>query len=181
MTDLQVRNIDRDLIVLDQIVGDSSIPTRDWNNIITLYERNNSHFPIPSGICTKIIQRVKDGEIPKMVFKEYGANFNNFKNRYNKDKVALEELALVPILSEVQWNQVFSLRNDPFFLLMEDIEKASAFHFNKSLKVLEGISTSAQTYIEYMKLTHPEEFTEKSDSNKERIEIKLAIGLLESV
>lgn len=181
MTDLEVKNIDKDLMVLDDIIGDCNIKSRDWNSIITLYNVNNKPFPIPALICSKIIERIKEGEIPKMVFREYGINYSAFNNRYNKSKTIIEELSVKSSLSDAEWQVINVCKNDPAFILGQDVERAVAFHFNRSVKKLEKISTSAQAYTEFIKIVHADEFTQKTENNNVQVTIKLGQGLIESI
>lgn len=182
MTDISLRNIDRDLMVLEDNIGDCGIPSRDWDAIVSLYNINNKKFPIPALICSKIIQRVKDGEKPNMVFKEFGINYTAFKTRYTKTKTILEECASIPELNEAHWSIINTCLNDPAFLLGEDLERASAFHYNKGMKKLEELSVNAQSYERFLSLIHPSEFQEKNkeDRNIELV-IKIAPGLIDSI
>lgn len=181
MSNLIKKQIDKDLMVLDEITEDCSIESRNWDSIITIYNINNKPFPIPALVCSKIIEDVKKGLIPHMVFKQYGISYSAFKNRYSKVKTILEELSVQSELTDSHWQIINTCRNDPAFILGQDIDRATAFHFNECTKTLEELSVNAQTYERYMMLTHPEEFNKKEKENNVELVIKIAPGLLENI
>lgn len=182
MTELVRNTIDKDLLVLDELIGECTIPNRDWTSIINLYEINNKPFPIPAVICSKIIQRVKLGNIPKMVFKEYGINHNSFLSKYNKIKTLIEEISMLKEITVDQSYIIESCKSDPIFLLGSDLERASAFHFNNSLGQLEEISKlNPQAWKEYMKVVHSEEFSEKEKDKEISVVIKVAPNLIDKI
>lgn len=182
MSQLKIKSLDKDLMILDELVDDLSIPERNWETIINLYNQNNSDFPIPPTICAKIILEIKDGRIPKMVFKQRGISYNNFNNRYNKSKLIIEELSSKSELSDNDWQHIYSLRNDPAFILGQDIERARAFNFNQATDELKSqANMKFETWLEYMKQIHKEEFEQKEEKKGAEVTIIFQPGLLESI
>lgn len=183
MTDLQKTSIDKDLMILDIISDDCSIIERDWQSIINLYNQQNTYpYSISPIICAKIIQKIKDGGISKYVFKEYGISFINFKNKYDKVCSEIEQLVLKSDMTNEDFSKINMLRSNPTFILGQDIDKASAFHFNQGMQTLqEGSEANSSLWIAYMKEAHKEEFTEKQDKKTAEIVIHLQAGLLESI
>lgn len=169
-------------MVLDDIVGECSIPERDWESIINIYNQNNRSFPIPPLICSKIIQEIKDGRMPKTVFRQYGASYSKFRNRFNKTKLSLEELSSRENFTDEDWNMIQTCRHDPYFILGLDIDRASAFHFNESTDLLKFLSKSkAETWLAYMKEIHSEEFSKKEENKSVEVVIQFGPDILESV
>lgn len=175
---------DTDLMILDEMVGECTIPDRNWDNIIKEYEadQSNKSFPIPGYICSRVVQKLKKGSIPKMIFKEYGINYSSFCEKYKKIKDVLEDLSVKPQITEEEWMMIERIKHNPLFLLGQDIDRAVAYHFNTSLNHLEEVSKqNPQAYREYMRLVHPEEFEEKQQGSNVEVVIKLATGLIESI
>lgn len=182
MSDLQKKYLDRDLIVLDEIVGEGTLPSRDWDTIISLYNHNNRPFSIRPIDCSKIIDRIKDGQRPHMVFKEHGYHYPAFIARYNKPKMILEELSTLSDLSDNQWAIVDICQKDPYLLLGRDIERATAYHYNEGTMHMKKVSKGkAIDWKEYMKMVHPEEFEDKSETTNMQVTIKFGPGLLEGI
>lgn len=171
-------------IILDDLVGDCSIPARDWDSIITIFnaDSRNKLFSIPGIICSKLIQEIKDGAIPKLIFREYGLNFQSFLNTYNKIKSEIEEISLLENIREEHIDYLNNCKINPTFILGKDIERATAFHFNDSLKSLRKISMlNPQAFKDYMKIVHAEEFTEKEKDNNLEVVIKIQPGLINEI
>lgn len=172
------------IMILDELVGDCSIPSRDWESIITVFNADikNKPFSIPSIICSKLIQEIKEGAIPKLIFREFGLNFQLFLNNYNKLKTEIEEISLSNKVREEDIEFLNNCKVNPTFILGKDIERATAFHFNTSLKKLGNISMmNPQAYKEYMKIVHAEEFTEKEKDNNLEVVIKIQPGLINAI
>lgn len=168
-------------MVLDELTGDCSIPTRNWKSIISVYENTNNKFPIPAIVCSRIIEKIKSGEKPNMVFTEEGVNYKSFLNRYNNSKNVIEELLSLQSLNDEQWEIIRTCQNDPAFILGQDINRAKAHHFNRATQTLRDLSTNAQTWKTYMETIHPEEFKEQEDNKDVQVVIKLSKGLLEGI
>lgn len=182
MLDLVKTTIDKDLVALDELVGDCSLPQRDWQSLIDVYNQNNNKFPIPAPICAKIIQEIKEGVKPSSVFKAEGLSYTNFINRYNKNIAVIEELSSRPQLTDFEWETIRLLRIDPFFILGQDIERVRAFRFNQLQKDLKDLSMSKpETFLNYMKEFHSEEFTNKEDKQSVEVVIQFGSGLLEAI
>lgn len=179
-----INNENVDLMVLDELVGECTIPDRDWDSIINVHnsDKENKAFSIPGYICSRIIQNLKKGYIPKMLFKEYGISYTSFNDKYKKAKEVLEDLSVKPQLTEEEWLLINKIKNSPLFLLGQDIDRATAYHFNTALVHLGDESKkNPQAYREYMRLVHPEEFEEKQQGSNVEVIIKLAPGLIESI
>lgn len=183
MPDLQTRTVDKDLIVLEELVDDLIFPQRNWKALIEIYNQNNSKFPIPATYCAYIIEKVKDGQIPKKVFQEKGISYTNFNNRYNKDKILIEELSSKSTLTDQDWQFIQTFRNDPFFILGQDIERARAYNFNQSTEKLKELGEMGKftDYLEYVKQIHKEEFEQREESHRNEIVIQFAPGILEAI
>lgn len=182
MSALVKQNIDKDLMILDESIGECTIPERDWESIINIWHQSGNKFPIPALICANIIVRIKKGLLPKIIFKEYGISYANFENRYNKNKSIIEELTTKDNLSDDEYNIIQTLRNDPVFILGRDIDRARAFHLNKSVEKLDELSeANAMTWLAYMKEIHKEEFTSKEDKKGVEVVIQIGQGLLEAI
>ncbi len=182
MADLQERLIDRDLVSLDGILDDATLPQRDWEAIIKVYNQNNKPFPISANACTKIIQMTKDGLKPNSIFNQIGKSYSNFINRYNKNKALLEDFNSKGDLTDNEWQIVRSLRNDPFYILGEDIKRVRAFHFNELQNDLKEISKmKAETFLTYMKEFHSEEFDHTQEKQGIEVTINFGEGILESI
>lgn len=175
------KSIDRDLMVLDELSDECTIESRNWESIINIYNQHNRPFPIKPLVCSKIVENVKKGLLPDMIFKEYGISYTAFKNRFNKTKQILEELAVLPELTEAHWEIINTCRNDPAFILGSDIERAVAHHFNKCTENFEMLaSVNAQSYEKYLAMTHPEHFSKKENEKNLEVVIKIAPGLLDN-
>lgn len=184
MDSLTITNEEKNVIILDELIGDCSIPSRDWEAIINSFNSDNRNklFSIPSIICSRIIQEIKDGAIPKMVFREFGLNFQSFINNYNKIKNTVEELSLLNNLREEDWEFINNCKVNPTFILGKDIDRATAFHFNKSVKHLKGVSEgNPQAWKDYMKVIHAEEFVDKEKDANTEIIIKISPGLIDAI
>lgn len=173
-----------DIIILDELIGDCSIPSRDWESIITVFNADvkNKIFSIPAIICSKLIQEIKEGAIPKLIFREFGLNFQLFLNSYTKIKTEIEEIALSSRVRDQDIEFLNNCKINPTFILGKDIERATAYHFNTSLKKLGNISMmNPQAYKEYMKIVHADEFTEKEKENNLEVIIKIQPGLIDAI
>lgn len=182
MSNLIKKSLDDDLMILDNIIGDCSIPERDWESIINIYNQNNKPFQIPAPICSNIILQIKDGRIPKMVFQSYGISYPKFKDRFNKIKLQLEEFSGKDTVSDEEWLMIENYLIHPIFILGCDIERASAFHFNEATDTLKKQSRqNAQSWLAYMKEIHKEEFVEKEDKKGFEVVINFGPGILDSI
>lgn len=182
MSDLQKILVDRDLVTLNDIIESEAIPQRDWSAIIVLYNINNTPFPISAIACAKIVEEIKNGLKPTVVFKAKGLIYRNFLNRYNKDIQVLENLISKDYLTNDELNLIQSLRNDPFFILGQDLERVRAQKFTElQLELRDLMSAKPETFLSYMKEFHAEEFEQKQEVNEHQIIIKFDKGILESI
>lgn len=175
---------ENNIIILDEMVGDCSIPTRNWESIISIYnaDKNNKLFLIPSITCSKLIQEIKDGAIPKMIFREYGLNYTSFNNEFNRIKSLIEDILVSKVIADEDLQFLNTCKINPTFILGKDIERVTAFHFNTSLRSLGKISSkNPEHWKNYMKLVHPEEFIEKEEKTNVEVVIKIAPGLIDAI
>lgn len=172
-----------DASLMDELIGNCTIPDRNWEGIIKTYNAEASiKFLIPPLICSLIVKRIKNGEIPKMVFKEYGISYSAFNNQLRKLKEQIEEILSRNNISDLDLDFVKNSDSNPVFLLGRDIDRAVAYNFNTSLSHLKKISEiNPQAWKDYMKLVNPEEFTEKESTQNTEVVIKISPGLMEGI
>jgi hypothetical protein len=141
-------------------------PVRDWVFIITQFElAGNRPFMIPAIYCSKIIERIKSGMIPRKVFEEYGFGYQAFQNRYTKARESVELLMRKGTLDSNEYKMLNALHRDPHFILGNDIDRAKAYNYNYCSDKLRELSEgNAAMWKEYMKMVHAEEFVEKNQT-----------------
>lgn len=183
MPDLLRTSIDKDLVILEDIIDDTSLPQRDWESIISIYNQNNRPFPISPLKCAKLVQQIGDGLKPSTVFASQGLRYKNFLTRYNKDVATLDELQSKGQVTEAEYQMVLSIRNDPFFILGRDLERVRSHKFlDTQIELRDLMMGKPEAALTYVKEFHPEEFEDKSDKqNIELTVIQFGPGILESV
>lgn len=172
-----------DMALLDELVGDCSIPDRNWDGIIAVFNSNTEDkFLIPPIVCSHIVRKVKDGGIPRMIFREYGLSYQSFSNKVRKIRDIIEEISNSRNISDADIIFIDACKNNPNILLSRDIDRAVAFNFNRSLDHLKKISDiNPQAWKEYMKTVNPEEFVEKDTTKNTEVIIKIAPGLMDGI
>lgn len=172
-----------DASLMDELIGNCTIPDRNWEGIIKAYNSEASNkFLIPPLICSLIVKRIKEGGIPKMIFREYGISYTVFNNQLKKLREQIEEILSRPNISDLDLDFVNNSDSNPIFLLGRDIDRAVAYNFNTSLSHLKGISEiNPQAWKDYMKLVNPEEFVEKETAQNTEVVIKISPGLMEGI
>jgi len=116
-----------DLIDDVSVVDVFSMPTRNWNQIIQLYNKNNRKFLFTPLQCKVIIQYVIKGLPPQHLFKTLGISQQKFTSMSTK-AVELQEqydkLAGQENLSDEDYELLTELAYNPLRILMSDIERA---------------------------------------------------------
>lgn len=170
------------LITVDQD-QEVDIPVRDWQAIIDHYNTySKTPYRLSAMKCSRIVERVRGGLIPKIVFEELGINYKSFQDGFNRCVEILEDLNSKNILTDEEAFTFNLYLKHPAYILGSDIKRCMAFHWNERQDDLLRLSRTSPTAMkEYMKLVRPEMFIEEDKVQSLNIQIKIGSNSKETI
>jgi hypothetical protein len=111
-----------------QVIRAFELPQRNWQGIINSYNAANKRkFPFTPEKCKLIVEYVKQGHLPRLIFESLGISNTKFNNLVIKASELDEQLEILSVkedLSEDEYNQFQELIRNPLRLLISDIARA---------------------------------------------------------
>ncbi len=171
---------------VESIVSDSvRLPTRNWNALISDYNAaNKKKFPFSALDCKFIVEFVKKGQHPDIIFNSLGFSNTRFSNMvtnaFQYDE-RLEKLAGKENLTDEEYDEFNSLLRHPTRVLMSDIARASGICAMMDWELFnEESRRQPDLLMSKMRSKFRDKFSEKDASaNGANIQINIAGDWLE--
>lgn len=176
------RNFDGDSTILNpdgvNVAEVFNLPIRNWSLLIDCYnEANKRKFPLTALECKIIIENVKKGHRPNIIFQTLG--FSSYRyaaivTKYNQAESRLMELQTKEKLSDDEYEEFQVIMRSPFRLLMSDIDRAEGASSLADWEVFNERSQKDDNLIILkMKAKNRDFFTEKENNAPASIVINI--------
>lgn len=121
----------QDLVEMSDSVAEAfRLPERNWNLIIRDYNsKTDKKFPYSPLECKVILEHVKRGQIPKIIFQGLGTSIQKYTFLVQRAEYLEEEIERLRAKESLTEDEVTALHNaqrNPIRILMGDVKRAEA-------------------------------------------------------